>query len=43
MSFSVYSVPSVANIFGRKAMIVDHRTYNVKLGKMNEYLKLYET
>lgn len=24
-------------------MIVDHRTYNVKLGKMNEYLKLYET
>lgn len=24
-------------------MIVDHRTYNVKLGKLNEYLKLYET
>lgn len=24
-------------------MIVDHRTYNVKLGKLNDYLKLYET
>ena len=26
-----------------KAMIVDHRTYNVKIGKLNEFLKLYET
>lgn len=24
-------------------MIVDHRTYNVKMGKLNEFLKLYET
>jgi hypothetical protein len=27
-------------------MIVDHRTYNVKnvkIGKLNEFLKLYET
>ncbi len=24
-------------------MIVDHRTYAVKPGKLNEYLKLYET
>jgi hypothetical protein len=24
-------------------MIVDHRTYKVKLGKLPEYLKLYET
>ena len=23
-------------------MIVDHRTYNLKPGKLNEYLKLYE-
>ena len=24
-------------------MIVDHRTCNVKIGKLNEFLKLYET
>lgn len=24
-------------------MIIDHRTYDIKLGKLNEYLKLYET
>jgi len=24
-------------------MIIDHRTYQVKMGKMLEYLKLYET
>jgi hypothetical protein len=24
-------------------MIVDHRTYNVKIGMLNEFLKLYET
>ncbi len=24
-------------------MIIDHRTYNVKIGKLAEFLKLYET
>ncbi len=24
-------------------MIVDHRTYNLRPGKLNDYLKLYET
>jgi hypothetical protein len=24
-------------------MIIDHRTYSVKIGKLNEWLKLYET
>jgi NIPSNAP len=24
-------------------MIIDHRTYNVKVGKLNDWLKLYET
>ena len=24
-------------------MIVDHCTYSVKIGKLNEFLKLYET
>jgi hypothetical protein len=24
-------------------MIIDHRTYSVKIGKLNEFLKLYET
>ena len=23
-------------------MIIDHRTYNVKVGKLNEWLKIYE-
>lgn len=28
---------------GATAMIIDHRTYKVRTGKLQEYLKLYET
>jgi hypothetical protein len=33
----------VVTSFPGETMIVDHRTYNIKPGKLNEYLKRYET